>query len=92
MPGLRIDSGVGPGSDVSVYYDPLLAKVIAWAETRDLAIARLSAALEQFVIDGITTNIAFVRRVLDHPSFRAGTVDTGFLDREGARSQSATAS
>ena len=84
MPGLRIDSGVGPGSDVPVYYDPLLAKVIAWAETRDLAIARLSAALEQFVIDGITTNIAFVRRVLDHPSFRAGTVDTGFLDREGA--------
>ena len=84
MPGLRIDSGVGPGSDVPVYYDPLLAKVIAWAETRDLAIARLSAALEQFVIDGITTNIAFVRRVLDHPSFRAGSVDTGFLDREGA--------
>jgi acetyl-CoA carboxylase biotin carboxylase subunit len=83
MPGLRIDSGVGPGSDVPVYYDPLLAKVIAWAETRDLAIARLSAALEQFVIDGITTNIAFVRRVLDHPSFRAGIVDTGFLDREG---------
>ena len=72
------------GSDVPVHYDPLLAKVIAWAETRDLAIARLSAALEQFVIDGVTTNIPFLRRILDHPSFRAGTVDTGFLDREGA--------
>jgi acetyl-CoA carboxylase biotin carboxylase subunit len=84
MPGLRIDSGVGEGSAVPVHYDPLLAKVIAWAETRDLAIARLAAALDQFVLEGITTNIPFVRRILDHPSFRAGTVDTGFLDREGA--------
>ena len=89
MPGLRIDSGVGPGSDVPVYYDPLLAKVIAWAETRDLAIARLSAALEQFVIDGITTNIPFVRRILEHPAFRAGTIDTGFLDREAVKLVSA---
>jgi acetyl-CoA carboxylase biotin carboxylase subunit len=83
-PGLRIDSGIAEGSDVPVHYDPLLAKVIAWAETRDLAIARLSAALDQFVIEGIRTNIPFVRQVLDHPSFRAGDVDTGFLDREGA--------
>jgi acetyl-CoA/propionyl-CoA carboxylase biotin carboxyl carrier protein len=84
MPGLRIDSGVAAGSEVPVHYDPLLAKVIAWGETRDLAIARLSAALDQFVIEGVTTNIPFARRILDHPSFRAGTLDTGFLDREGA--------
>jgi 3-methylcrotonyl-CoA carboxylase alpha subunit len=84
MPGLRIDSGIAEGSDVPVYYDPLLAKVIAWAETRDLAITRLSAALGQFVIDGITTNIPFLQRILEHPAFRAGDVDTGFLDREGA--------
>jgi 3-methylcrotonyl-CoA carboxylase alpha subunit len=83
MPGVRIDSGVAEGSDVPVYYDPLLAKVIASAETRDLAIGRLSAALDQFVIEGITTNIQFVRRILEHPAFRAGTIDTGFLDREG---------
>jgi acetyl-CoA/propionyl-CoA carboxylase biotin carboxyl carrier protein len=83
MPGVRIDSGVAEGSDVPVYYDPLLAKVIASAETRDLAIGRLSAALDQFVIEGITTNIQFVRRILEHPTFRAGTIDTGFLDREG---------
>ena len=82
MPGLRIDSGVTAGSEVSVFYDPLLAKVIAWAETRDLAIARLSAALGQFVIEGITTNIAFLRGILGHPAFRAGTIDTTFLDRE----------
>ncbi len=84
MPGLRIDSGIAEGSDIPVYYDPLLAKVIAWAETRDLAIARLSAALGQYVIEGITTNIPFVKRILEHPSFRAGAIDTGFLDREGA--------
>ena len=82
MPGLRIDSGITEGSDVPVYYDPLLAKVIACAETRDLAIARLSTALGQFVIDGITTNIPFLQRILEHPAFRAGTMDTGFLDRE----------
>jgi acetyl/propionyl-CoA carboxylase alpha subunit len=82
MPGLRIDSGVNAGSEITVFYDPLLAKVIAWAETRDLAIARLSAALGQFVIEGITTNIGFLRAILAHPSFRAGTIDTGFLDRE----------
>ncbi len=84
MPGLRIDSGIAEGSDVPVYYDPLLAKVIAWAETRDLAITRLSTALGQFVIEGIRTNIPFVRQILEHPAFRAGDVDTGFLDREGA--------
>jgi acetyl-CoA carboxylase biotin carboxylase subunit len=84
MPGLRIDSGVTAGVEVSVFYDPLLAKVIAWAETRELAIARLSAALGQFVIEGITTNIAFLRGILEHPAFGAGTIDTGFLEREGA--------
>jgi acetyl-CoA carboxylase biotin carboxylase subunit len=82
MPGLRIDSGIAAGSEISVFYDPLLAKVIARAETRDLAIARLSAALGQFVIEGVTTNIAFLRGILEHPAFRAGTIDTGFLDRE----------
>ena len=84
MPGVRVDSGVADGSDIPVHYDPLLAKVIAWAETRDLAIARLSAALGRFVIEGITTNIPFLQRILEHPAFRAGTVDTDFLDRESA--------
>ena len=72
MPGLGFDSGIAEGSDVPVYYDPLLAKVIAWAETRDLAIARLPAALGQFVIEGITTNIPFLQRILVHAAFRAG--------------------
>jgi acetyl/propionyl-CoA carboxylase alpha subunit len=82
MPGVRIDSGVFEGDEVSVHYDPLLAKVIAAAETRDLAVARLIAALRSFPILGMHTNISFLLRILEHPAFRAGRIDTGFLDRE----------
>ncbi len=84
FPGVRVDSGVAEGDDVSVHYDPLLAKVIASAETRDLAIARLTAALREFPILGIRTNIPFLLRVLDHSLFRSGGMDTAFLDREAA--------
>src|SRR5439155_23441664 len=84
MPGVRVDAGVAEGGDVTVHYDPMIAKVIATAETRDLAIARLMAALRSYAILGIRTNIPFLLRVLEHPRFRAGDVDTGFLDGEGA--------
>ena len=83
-PGVRIDSGVVEGADVSIYYDPMIAKVIATAETRDLAIAKLAAALREFTIGGVRTNIAFLVGVLESPAFRRGDVDTAFLDREGA--------
>ena len=84
MPGVRVDSGVAEGDEVSVHYDPLLAKVIARAEHRDLAIARLVSALRAYPVLGVRTNIPFLLRVLEHPDFRAGKVDTGFLDRQGA--------
>jgi acetyl/propionyl-CoA carboxylase alpha subunit len=84
MPGVRVDSGVAEGGTVSVHYDPMIAKVIASAETRDLAIARLSAALRAFPILGVRTNLPFLLRVLEQPQFRAGRVDTSFLDREAA--------
>jgi 3-methylcrotonyl-CoA carboxylase alpha subunit len=84
IPGVRIDSGVREGDDISVHYDPLIAKVIAHAETRDLAIARLVAALRAFPVLGIVTNIPFLIRVLEHPSFTSGGIHTGFLDHEGA--------
>ena len=84
MPGVRVDSGVREGDDISVHYDPLIAKVIAQAETRDLAIARLVAALRAFPVLGIVTNIPFLIRVLEHPSFQSGDMHTGFLDHEGA--------
>jgi len=84
MPGIRIDSGVEEGSDVPVHYDPLLAKVIATAATRDEATTRLICALRAFPILGVQTNIPFLLRILEHPRFRSGEIDTGFLDNEGA--------
>ncbi|MBI3492614.1 MAG: ATP-grasp domain-containing protein, partial [Acidobacteria bacterium] len=84
LPGVRVDSGVVEGGDVSVYYDPMIAKVIATAETRPTAIARLLAALADFEIGGLRTNVPFLMKVLDLPAFREGRLDTAFLDREGA--------
>ena len=84
MPGVRIDSGVREGDSVSVHYDPLLAKVIATAETREFAIERLSSALRSFPVLGIRTNIPFLVRVLDSPAFRQGTMHTRYLDGPGA--------
>jgi 3-methylcrotonyl-CoA carboxylase alpha subunit len=88
-PGVRVDAGVVEGGVVPVHYDPMLAKVIAAAETRDAAIARLAAALRAFPILGVRTNIPFLLRVIEHPRFRSGDIDTGFLDREGASLASA---
>jgi acetyl/propionyl-CoA carboxylase alpha subunit len=83
IPGVRIDSGVMEGSDVPVHYDALLAKVISTASTRDEAIARLSCALRAFPILGVRTNLPFLLRILEHPRFKAGDIDTDFLDTEG---------
>jgi acetyl-CoA carboxylase biotin carboxylase subunit len=84
MPGVRIDSGIAEGQDISVHYDPLLAKVIASAESRELARLRLIAALRDFPVLGVRTNIPFLVGVLDHPRFRAGEIDTAFLDEAAA--------
>jgi acetyl/propionyl-CoA carboxylase alpha subunit len=81
-PGIRIDSGVREGSEVTVYYDPLLAKLIAWGETRDIARRRAINALREYFILGIRTNIPFLLQLLDHPAFVSGAVETTFLDRE----------
>jgi acetyl/propionyl-CoA carboxylase alpha subunit len=79
-PGLRIDAGVAEGDDVSVNYDPLLAKLTAHAESRSGSIDRAIAALRAYPVLGIRTNIPFLIRILDDPAFRAGQVDTGFVD------------
>ncbi|KWX02582.1 acetyl-CoA carboxylase subunit alpha [Carbonactinospora thermoautotrophica] len=81
--GLRLDSGVADGSVVSVHYDPLLAKVIAWAPTREEAARRLATALSRARIHGLGTNRDLLVRVLRHPAFLAGETDTGFFDRHG---------
>jgi acetyl-CoA carboxylase biotin carboxylase subunit len=79
-PGIRVDSGVTEGDTVVVNYDPLLAKLIASAATRDAAIRRAAAALREFPILGIRTNIAFLLALLDHPAFGAAKIHTGFID------------
>jgi 3-methylcrotonyl-CoA carboxylase alpha subunit len=84
-PGVRVDSGVAARSEIPVHYDPMIAKVIATAESRSLAIARLSAALKAFAVGGVRTNLQFLIRVLALQEFHDGRLDTSFLDREAAR-------
>ena len=79
-PGIRLDSGVYSGWTVPMDYDPLLAKLAVWAETRHLATNRLLRALREYTIAGITTNIGFFIDLLADPDFRAGHLHTGFLD------------
>ena len=84
LPGVRVDSGLSEGDEVSVHYDPLLAKVIATGETRGAARRRLVTALRNFPILGIRTNISFLIALLEHPRFVSGDIDTRFLDDEAA--------
>ncbi len=77
-PGIRRDSGMYEGWTVPIEYDPLLAKLVGYAETRDEAINRLLRALHEYFVGGIKTNISLFRRILKDPDFRAGNIDTGF--------------
>jgi acetyl/propionyl-CoA carboxylase alpha subunit len=77
---LRVESGVKAGSKITPYYDPMIAKVVAWGETRDGAIAELDRALAGTVIAPATTNVAFVRKLLASDEFRAGAYDTKFAE------------
>jgi 3-methylcrotonyl-CoA carboxylase alpha subunit len=80
--GLRIDAGYREGDLVSPNYDAMLAKVIAWAPTREAAIDRLNRGLEDTDVRGIVTNIPFLSALVTHPHVRANTIDTGFIERE----------
>jgi acetyl-CoA carboxylase biotin carboxylase subunit len=84
LEGVRVDSGVEAGQDVSVHYDPMLAKIICHAPTRDEVIARLTRFLREMSVQGVTTNRALLIRILSHPAFRAGEVDTHFIERHAA--------
>jgi acetyl-CoA carboxylase biotin carboxylase subunit len=83
MPGIRVDSGVTEGGEISVHYDPLVAKLIASGESREAARRRAIDALRNYPILGIRTNIAFLIALLEHPRFASGDIDTRFLDVEG---------
>jgi 3-methylcrotonyl-CoA carboxylase alpha subunit len=80
--GLRIDAGYREGDAVSPYYDAMLAKVIAWAPTREAAIDRLNRGLEETDVRGIVTNTPFLAALITHPKVRANKIDTGFIERE----------
>jgi acetyl-CoA carboxylase biotin carboxylase subunit len=80
-PGIREDSGIYEGWTVPLEYDPLLSKLVAHAPTRAEAAARLTRALDEYFVGGIKTTLPLFRRVLRHPDFLAGKLDTGFLDR-----------
>jgi acetyl-CoA carboxylase biotin carboxylase subunit len=80
-PGIRRDSGMYEGWTVPIDYDPLLAKLVGYGETRDDAINRLRRALYEYFVGGIKTNISLFRRILLDSDFCAGRIDTGFLDR-----------
>ncbi len=78
---IRVDAGVAEGGEVSMFYDPMIAKIIGWDQTRGGALARLANALETAEVAGPRTNLAFLISTLRHPDFIAGNVDTGFIDR-----------
>ena len=82
--GIRVDTGVRQGDTVTYYYDPMIAKLIAHGADRAAAIQKMLAALEAFRVEGIVTNIPFLRRVVAHDAFRAGATHTGFVEQHKA--------
>jgi 3-methylcrotonyl-CoA carboxylase alpha subunit len=82
--GVRVDTGVREGDTVTIHYDPMIAKLVAHGSDRTQACDRMSAALATFRVEGIVTNLAFLKRVIDSPAFRAGDTHTGFIEVHGA--------
>jgi acetyl-CoA carboxylase biotin carboxylase subunit len=80
LEGLRVDGGVETGTHVDIHYDPMLAKLVAWGPDRPAALRRMRRALEQLSVQGIRTNRAFLARLLEHPEFVAGRIDTHFIE------------
>ncbi len=81
---VRVDTGVQQGDAITPYYDPMIAKLIVWGEDRDLARARMRAALELYQIVGVSNNVDFLGRLIDSPAFAAADLDTGLIEREQA--------
>jgi len=81
-PLVRVDMGVGEGDEITLHYDPMIAKVCTWGETRDDAIETMGQSLDEFYISGIDHNIAFLTNLITHPRFRAGDLCTAFIDQE----------
>ena len=80
--GVRVDSGVYEGGEVSIYYDPMIAKLVTFGENRDQAIASMSEALDNYYIRGVNHNISFLNSLMNHPRFLAGNLTTNFISEE----------
>jgi 3-methylcrotonyl-CoA carboxylase alpha subunit len=81
---VRVDSGVREGDSITPHYDPMIAKLVCWGESRDIALARMSAALAEFEVVGPATNIEFLGRVVRSRAFASADLDTGLIERERA--------
>lgn len=79
---VRVDTGIKEGSEVSMFYDPMIAKLITYGDTRDEAIARMHDALDQYCIRGVSHNISFLNALIAHPKFKAGDITTNFIAEE----------
>ena len=84
-PGIRDDGGVYAGAEVSIYYDPMISKLVAWGRTRSEAIDRLRRALDEYFIEGIKTTLPFFREIVRDDEFICGQLDTGFIERFNRR-------
>ncbi|MDX5407806.1 MAG: acetyl/propionyl/methylcrotonyl-CoA carboxylase subunit alpha [Chromatiaceae bacterium] len=78
---VRVDTGVVENDEVSPFYDPMIAKLIVWDESRDRAIARMLRALDDYRIAGVTTNLGFLTSLTEHPAFKAAELDTNFINK-----------
>jgi len=85
--GIRVDSGLSEGSEVTVHYDPLLLKLIAWGEDRARATERMRGALKQTAVLGVATNLARLRAIVEHPAFAAAELNTGFIEQHLAQAE-----
>jgi len=80
-PGIRDDSSILSGSEITHFYDPMISKLIVWSETRESAIKKMISALREYIVLGVKTNIGFLLRVMNNEEFQKGDIDTGFIDR-----------
>jgi acetyl-CoA carboxylase biotin carboxylase subunit len=87
-PGVRVDSGLYQGAEVSLFYDPLVSKLLTWGENRDEAIQRMKRALSEYRILGVATSIPFHLKVMDNPNFRKGEIHTHFIEDEFGKDKS----
>ncbi|MCY3770162.1 MAG: acetyl/propionyl/methylcrotonyl-CoA carboxylase subunit alpha [Gammaproteobacteria bacterium] len=81
---VRVDTGVDEGTTISMFYDPMIAKLVTWGESREQAVSRMRGALDQYFIRGVETNLPFVSAIMAHPRFQSGEITTNFISEEYA--------